>query len=222
MSLRMILTGDVNLMNVTDPKAPFARVIDELQQADMVFSNLECCLVDTPAGHSVSNEGFFADPTVGGEALKLAGNRAIGIANNVHYGDRNIEDRSRAWTNWASRTPAPVPTSPPPARRSSLSERRSLRLSAAQLGLLADQSRGAQGRGPHRRHSRPHRLPRPDVQARVEVPPPNRPGIPPDIITWADAAYLGWFKEVSRRFAHGSTCWWRRATGDWARTSCNT
>ena len=32
-------------------------------------------------------------------------------------------------------------------------------------------------------------------KTRVEVPPPNRPGIPPDIITWADAAYLGWFKE---------------------------
>ena len=91
MSLRMILTGDVNLMNVTDPKAPFALVTDELRRADVVFSNLECCLVDTPAGHSASNEGFFADPTVGGEALKLAGIHAVGIANNVHYGDRNIE-----------------------------------------------------------------------------------------------------------------------------------
>ena len=35
----------------------------------------------------------------------------------------------------------------------------------------------------------------PMFKTRVEVPPPNRPGIPPDIITWADAAYLGWFKE---------------------------
>ena len=91
MSLRMILTGDVNLMNVNDPKAPFALVTDELRRADVVFSNLECCLVETPAKHSVSNEGFFADPAVGGEALKLAGIHAVGIANNVHYGDRNIE-----------------------------------------------------------------------------------------------------------------------------------
>ena len=42
MSLRMILTGDVNLMNVTDPRAPFSLLIDELRQADVVFSNLEC------------------------------------------------------------------------------------------------------------------------------------------------------------------------------------
>src|SRR5260370_18197040 len=87
----MILTGDVNLMNVNDSTAPFARVMDELRQADVVLSNLECCLVETPAKHSVSNEGFFADPAVGGEALKLAGIHAVGVANNVHYGDRNIE-----------------------------------------------------------------------------------------------------------------------------------
>ena len=68
MSAKMILTGDVNLMNVTDPKVPFALVGDELRKADVVFSNLECCLVRTPPGHSHGNEGFFADPAVG-EAL---------------------------------------------------------------------------------------------------------------------------------------------------------
>src|SRR5215472_12120554 len=52
MALKMILTGDVNLMNVTDPKVPFARVGDELRKADVVFSNLECCLVVPPNGHS--------------------------------------------------------------------------------------------------------------------------------------------------------------------------
>src|SRR5258708_39662291 len=86
MPLKMILTGDVNLMNVSDPKTPFARVIDELRNADVVFSNLECCLVEPPSGHSASNEGFFADPEVGGEALKLAGIDAVGVSNNVDYG----------------------------------------------------------------------------------------------------------------------------------------
>src|SRR5262245_6177584 len=90
MPLQMILTGDVNLMNLTDPRTPFDRINDELRAADVVFSNLECCLVDTPTGHSSSHEGFFADPEVGGEALKLAGVHAVGIANNVHYGDDNI------------------------------------------------------------------------------------------------------------------------------------
>ena len=56
----MILTGDVNLMNVDDATVPFARVQHEFRAADIVFSNLECCLYDPPQGHAVENEGFFA------------------------------------------------------------------------------------------------------------------------------------------------------------------
>ena len=87
--INMIMTGDVNLMNVTDPAVPFAQVADEFRNTDMVFSNLECCLYETPAGHSVRNEGFFADPK-SGKALTLAGIQVVGIANNVHYGEAAI------------------------------------------------------------------------------------------------------------------------------------
>ena len=34
---RLILTGDVNLMNVTDAATPFRRVAAEFRAADMVF-----------------------------------------------------------------------------------------------------------------------------------------------------------------------------------------
>src|SRR5215470_20202414 len=70
--VNMIMTGDVNLMNVTDPAVPFAQVAHEFRNTDVVFSNLECCLYEPPAGHSVRNEGFFADPK-SGKALKLGG-----------------------------------------------------------------------------------------------------------------------------------------------------
>ena len=90
MALKMILTGDVNLMNVTDPLVPFALVRDEFRGADIVFSNLECCLCRPPAAHSLDDEGFFADPAVAGEALKSAGIEAVGIANNVNYGEAAI------------------------------------------------------------------------------------------------------------------------------------
>jgi len=85
----MILTGDVNLMNVDDPTAPFARVQDEFHAADIVFSNLECCFYDPPRGHAVESEGFYASPPTG-EALRSAGIGAVGIANNVNYGAANI------------------------------------------------------------------------------------------------------------------------------------
>src|ERR1700691_453847 len=89
MTPNLIMTGDVNLMNVADPGVPLAKVADEFRATDMVFSNLECCLYHTPPGHSVSNEGFFADPK-SGQALTLAGIQAVGIANNVHYGEAAI------------------------------------------------------------------------------------------------------------------------------------
>ncbi len=90
MATKLILTGDVNLMNVTDPAVPFALIEDEFRDAGMVFCNLECCLYQPPSGHSVQHEGFFADPLIAGEALVSAGVHAVGLANNVNYGETAI------------------------------------------------------------------------------------------------------------------------------------
>ena len=46
----LMLTGDVNLMNVIDPEVPFARIADTLRRADVLFGNLECCFYEPP-GH---------------------------------------------------------------------------------------------------------------------------------------------------------------------------
>ena len=86
-----MLTGDVNLINVADPVVPFRRVAAEFRSSDIVFSNMECCLYDPPQGHTVENEGFFAATGAGGDALKLAGIQAVGIANNVNYGEAAIK-----------------------------------------------------------------------------------------------------------------------------------
>src|SRR6266571_8060246 len=69
----MILTGDVNLMNVGDPAVPFARMAAEMRAADLVFANLECLLYQPPDGHAVEHEGFFADPEIAGEVLRIGG-----------------------------------------------------------------------------------------------------------------------------------------------------
>ena len=85
MILKILLTGDVNLMNVTNPADPFAMVATEFKSADLVFSNLECCFYEPDAAHALDREGFFA-PLASAEALKIAGIDAVGIANNVNYG----------------------------------------------------------------------------------------------------------------------------------------
>src|SRR5687767_184508 len=83
----LMLTGDGNLQGVSEASVPLGRVAGELRKADLVFSNLECLLCRPPADHSHSNEGFFADPAVAGEVLTGAGIGAVGVANNVHYGE---------------------------------------------------------------------------------------------------------------------------------------
>src|SRR5438132_10389529 len=77
-------------MNVEDPAEPFRKIVGDLRAADVIFGNMECCLHLPASRHSHTNEGFFADPGVGGEALKFAGIHAVGIANNVNYGAANI------------------------------------------------------------------------------------------------------------------------------------
>src|SRR5216684_2381306 len=85
----LMLTGDVNLMNVTDPAVPFARVADTLRGADVLFGNLECCFHEPAGGHALEREGFYA-PLASAQALVIAGYRALGNANNVNYGEEAI------------------------------------------------------------------------------------------------------------------------------------
>ena len=67
MASKVILTGDVNLMNVADPAVPFRRIADELRAADVLFGNLECCLHVPSSDRAIFTEGFFADPEIGGK-----------------------------------------------------------------------------------------------------------------------------------------------------------
>ena len=161
----LILLGDVNLMNVEDPAVPFRLIGPELRDADLVFANLECCLYRPPEGHVVEHEGFFADPQIAGEALRIGGIAAVGIANNVNYGaaailgsiaelDRLGIAHTGAGANLdAASAPAIVAC-----------RRNADRVRAAQLGLLADQSRGDRDRRRHRGVARPHGLSGPGAQ----------------------------------------------------------
>ncbi len=195
MALTMILTGDVNLMKVADPAVPFRRVGADLRKADVVFGNLECCLT-IPSTHSHGNEGFFADPVAGGEALRLGGLHAVGIANNVHYGDANImasiarlDELGIAHTGAGKDLAA--------ARAPAVLERGGVRFGFLQRSSVYwptnhEAHADAPGIAVIRGHTAYHV---PTSRLRPGMPPPNRPGVPPEIITWADAAYLRAFTE---------------------------
>jgi poly-gamma-glutamate capsule biosynthesis protein CapA/YwtB (metallophosphatase superfamily) len=184
---RLILTGDVNLMNVADPATPFRRVADEFRAADVVFSNLECCLYAPPRTHSFHNEGFYADPDIGAEALRMASIAAVGIANNVNYGDAAILgsvarlDRTGiphtgAGTNRAAAC-APV-----------IVERDGIRYGFLQRSSVYWPTNHEAGtHDPGIAVIRAHTAYQvPMHKTRPEIPPMNRPGIPPIVVTWAD------------------------------------
>jgi poly-gamma-glutamate synthesis protein (capsule biosynthesis protein) len=188
MATEMILTGDVNLMNVTDPAVPFALVRDEFGAADIVFCNLECCLYQSPSGHSVEHEGFLADPVVAGNALQSAGIHAVGLANNVNYGGAAIMasiDRldelgiahTGAGTNRAL-AHAPAILSRDGVRFGFLQR------SSVYWPTNHEAGEDSPGIAVIRGHTAYQ------VPMHGSRPAANRPGIPPEIVTWADPVYL--------------------------------
>ncbi len=191
MSLQLTLTGDVNLMNVTDPLTPFKQVHTTLQASDLVFGNLECCLYTPPSDHSVDNEGFYADPSVAAQALAQAHIQGVGLANNVNYGSEAILHSTQALDalgigHTGAGANLEAACKPWIAEKSGL-----------KVGFLARTSvywnthhearKSTPGVAVLRGHTA-YQVPAYKVQA--DIPPMNRPGIPPVIVTWADPEYL--------------------------------
>jgi poly-gamma-glutamate capsule biosynthesis protein CapA/YwtB (metallophosphatase superfamily) len=192
-SKKIILTGDVNLMHVADPETPFRHVVDYLRSGDVVFSNLECCLKSTKQSHA--NEGFFADPKVGGEALQLSGIHAVGIANNVNYGWDNIS-ASMARLDEIGIPHAGGGINRKAAYAPVIVARNGLRFGVLQRSSVywpTDHEAQADSPGIAvlKGHTAYHV---PMGRITPSMPPANRPGIPPVILTWADEEYLAEFR----------------------------
>jgi poly-gamma-glutamate capsule biosynthesis protein CapA/YwtB (metallophosphatase superfamily) len=193
---RLLLTGDVNLMGVQDASVPFARVEADFKAADLVFSNLECCLYAPKGGHSIDHEGFFADPTIGGAVLTRAGIGVVGVANNVNYGEAAIGSSIAALDRLGIPfTGAGVNRAA--ARRPAIVTRNGTRLGFLQRSSVywptnheaADNATGIAVIRAHTAYQVPMHKIRPDI------PPMNRPGLPPVVVTWTDPMYLRWLRE---------------------------
>jgi poly-gamma-glutamate capsule biosynthesis protein CapA/YwtB (metallophosphatase superfamily) len=192
----MILVGDVNLMNVENPGVPFARVGAELRAADLVFANLECCLYAPPAGHAVEHEGFYADPEIAGEALRIGGVAAVGLANNVNYGNAAIlGSLARLARLGIAHTGAGADLVA--ARAPAIVTAGGLRVGILQRSSVYwPTNHEATERGGGIAVIRGHTAYQvPAHKIRPEIPPMNRPGVPPIVVTWADRAYLAAFSQ---------------------------
>ena len=191
----MICTGDVNLMKVTEPEAPFARVSAQLKEADLVFGNLECCLYQPPAERSLMDEGFYVHPD-SGRALSLAGYHLVGDANNVNFGAEAIRSSLEALDRLGI-AHVGAGLNREQARAPVILERRGLRFGILQRTSVywptnheaGEHTPGVAALRGHTAYQLPLHKTRP------EIPPANRPGVPPEILTWADPAYLAQYRE---------------------------
>ncbi|HZU88836.1 MAG TPA: CapA family protein [Stellaceae bacterium] len=214
MATQMIAVGDVNLMNVAAGEEPFALMRGALAAAAIRFGNLECCLYDPPDGRAVEHEGFFADPEIAGRALKAADFDALGLANNVNYGEAAIEGSiARLAALGIAHTGAG-----PHARAAhapALVERDGLTFGFLQRSSVywptnheaGESSTGIAVIRAHTAYQVPMHKTRP------EIPPLNRPGIPPEILTWADPLYLRRFRDDVARLREAAdivvaSCHW--------------
>jgi poly-gamma-glutamate synthesis protein (capsule biosynthesis protein) len=144
----------------------------------------------------VVNEGFHADPEIGGEALRYAGIAAVGLANNVNYGDAaitasvakldamGIPHTGAGRDLAAARAPAIVSKGPFSVGF--------LQRSSVYWPTNHEAAGNATGIAVIRAHTA-YQVPMHKI--RPEIPPMNRPGVPPVILTWADPVYLQWLRD---------------------------
>ena len=191
MKTRLMFTGDVNLMNVTDAEAPFVKVAGVLKQADVRFSNLECCFYEPKGARSVTDEGFYASPAVA-KALRIVGVDAVGTANNVNYGAEAIlsslavlDELGIPHTGSGANAAAahePVIVTGKNGAKVGFQQRTSVYWPTNHEA--GEHSAGVAALRGHTAYRVPAHKTRP------EIPPMNRPGVPPEVMTWADPAYL--------------------------------
>ena len=194
-----MLAGDVNLMNVTQPNAPFARVVDVLGQADIRFANLECCFYVPPGARSLTDEGFYADPQVA-QALRIARFDVVGTANNVNYGTDAITSSLRTLDGLGIAHTGSGPNS------AAAHEPAYVAAGGVKAGFLqrtsvywpTNHEAGEHSAGVAAlRGETAYRVPA--HKYRPDIPPMNRPGVPPEVITWAEPGYLERLRKDIRR-----------------------
>jgi poly-gamma-glutamate synthesis protein (capsule biosynthesis protein) len=186
----LLLAGDMNFTGVTDPSVPFASIGKITQDADVVFGNLECCFYDKPGHDPGKREGFYAPP-VAADALVQAGFDAVGCANNVTYGeDAILSSLARLDTLGIKHTGAGrnIIEACRPAivahgdRKFGFVQRTSAYWPKNQQAT--DDSPGVAILKGHTAYR-----PQQDDLA------PNRPGLPPEVLTWVDPQQLADYRQ---------------------------
>jgi poly-gamma-glutamate synthesis protein (capsule biosynthesis protein) len=186
----MMLAGDVNLLGVVDADVPFARVRETLGGADVVFANLECCFHAPPRPRGLHREGFYVAPAVA-RALADAGFHAVGMANNVNFGEDAIVSSVTALDQLGvAHTGAGANTRA--AYAPAMIEHAGMRFGFLQrTSVFWSTEQEAEDNAPGVAVVRGHTAYRPPLETHRGG---TRPGTPLEILTWTDPAHLERFR----------------------------
>ena len=187
------LLGDINLKGVANPSRIFDVVGPQLAQADMVFANLECCLFDGADG-AAEKRGFYV-PTTAAALLKAGGLQVVGTANNVNIGAEAIASSLSALSA-AGIASVGAGLDRASAYRAVVVERNGLRYGFLQrTAVYWPDGHEARPGQPGVAVLKAHTAYRPQYEQQAAR---TRPGVPPEVVTWADPASLA---EVSKAVA---------------------
>jgi len=91
-TVTILLVGDINISQRADPTTAFAKVLQPLKSADLVYGNLEGLLVKSegPDRDIPDKSGWIHLGPETVKALKAGNIQVVGVANNVAYGPANI------------------------------------------------------------------------------------------------------------------------------------
>jgi poly-gamma-glutamate capsule biosynthesis protein CapA/YwtB (metallophosphatase superfamily) len=98
-AVTLLILGDIQIHSRrADPMTAFVNVRETLQQADLVYANLEGTLVKSQGiGIDIPDKKEWTHPGPAAPAVLKASNiKVVGFANNVAYGRQNILDSLRA------------------------------------------------------------------------------------------------------------------------------
>jgi poly-gamma-glutamate synthesis protein (capsule biosynthesis protein) len=196
----IMLTGDVNLLGVEDVEVPFRKVRETFAKADCVFGNLECCLYDPemPRGPMMPDlqsgyDGFWAS-TRTGQALLHAGFHCVGNANNQNYGHKAIMS-SNATLDKLGIPHVGTGRNRAEARKPAVVTRNGKRFGFLQRTCQYwPNHHEATEASPGVATIKVHTAYEP-VYYKDGTLPPNRPGLPPKILTWVDPRYMQEFRQ---------------------------
>jgi len=196
MDQTLILTGDMNFKEVYEPSLVFAQVAEITRSADMLFGNLECCFWQEDGHNPAEREGFYAPP-VAAEALVLAGFDAVGMANNVTYGEAAIlSSLARLDELGIAHTGAGVNRDA--AYRPAILEKNGVTYGFVQrTSVFWPKNQEATAHAAGVATLKAHTAYRPKVDGYAA----NRPGVAPEIVTWADAEDMQEYCETLTRLS---------------------